>query len=99
MSSDEALAVLTFIGTVSVVIRPATIHFSTIRYNTRYDMLHNNKTRRVLARVLLVASEVCTADKPSLEYNAKHRLAWIFLISLFGKSPCIRTKKRKEGEH
>ena len=36
MSSDEALAVLTFIGMVSVVIRPATIHFSTI-YDTYPD--------------------------------------------------------------
>ena len=58
------------------------------QYDTRYDTLHNNKTRRVLPCVLLVGS----ADKPSLEYNAKH------CISLFGKSPCIRTKKQ-EGEH
>ena len=43
---------------------------------SRYDTLHNNKTRRVLPRVLLVGSE-----------------------GLFGKSLCIRTKKRKEGEH
>ena len=34
-----------------------------------------------------------------LKYNAKHCSAWIFLISLFGKSTCIRTKKWKEGEH
>ena len=93
--------------------RPATIHFSTIRYASRYschDTLHNNKTRRVLPRVLLVGSEVCTADKPSwkhacvccvrrIEYNAKHCSAWIFLVSLFGKSQCRRTKKRKEGGH
>ena len=57
-------------------------------YDTRYDTLHNNKTRRVLPRVLLVGSEVCTADKPSwkhacvccvrrIEYNAKHCSAWL----------------------
>ena len=68
----------------------------TIRYMIRYD---NNKTRRVLPRVLLVGSEVCTADKPSLEYNAKYYSAWIFLVNLFGIFFCIRTKKRKEGEH
>ena len=94
--------------------RPATIHFSTIRYVSQYschdmihDTIHNNKTRRVLPCVLLVGSEVCTADWKHacvccvryLEYNTKHCSAWIFLLSLFGKSPCIRTKKRKEGEH
>ena len=94
---------------------PATIFFPrydtyldtvvTVRYKIRY-ITHNNKT----PRVLLVGSEVCTADKPSwkhacvccvhhLEYNAKHCSAWIFLVSLFGKSLCIRTKNRKEGEH
>ena len=73
------------------------------RYSTRYDTLCSNKTRRVLARVLLVGSKVCTADKPSckhacvccvhhLEYDAKHCSAWIFLVSLFGKSLCIRKK-------
>ena len=36
---------------------------------------------------------------PDLKYNAKHCSAWIFLVSLFGKLLCIRTKKRKEGEH
>ena len=56
------------------------------------------------------ASEVCTADKPSwkhacicrvchLEYNAKHCSAWVFLVSLFGKLLCKRTKKWKEDEH
>ena len=52
-------------------------------------------------------SEVCAAGHwkhacvgvRRLEYNAKHCSAWIFLVSLFGKSLCIRTKKRKEGEH
>ena len=51
--------------------RPATIHFSTIQYVSRYSchdtirdmMLHNN----TMPRVLLVGSEVYTADKPSLE--------------------------------
>ena len=74
----------------------------------RYDTLHNNKTRRVLSRVLLVGSEVCTADKPSwkhtccvchLEYNAKHCSAWIFLLSLLRKSPCIIRTKKQESEH
>ena len=99
--------------------RPATIHFSMIRYvlymypdtvvKIQYDTLHNSKTRRVLPGVLLMGSDVCTADKPSwkhaciccvchLEYYAKHCSAWIFLVSLFGKSPYIRTKKWKEGE-
>ena len=95
--------------------RPATIHFSTIRIRipiqlSSYDTLHNNKTKRVLPPVLLVGSEICTADKPSwkhacvccvrhIGYNVKHCSVWIFLTSLFGKSPCRRTKKRKEGEH
>ena len=63
-----------------------------------------------MPHVLLMGSEVCTADKPSwkhecvccvyhLEYNAKHCSAWNFLVSLFRKSQCIRTKKGKEGEH
>ena len=58
--------------------------------------------------VLLVGSEVCTADKPSwkhacvccvhhLEYNAKHCSVWIFLVALFGKSSCKRTKEQKES--
>ena len=34
-----------------------------------------------------------------LEYNAKHCSVWIFLVGLFRKSPFIRTKKWKEGEH
>ena len=70
-----------------------TIRLYMIRYITR-----------VLPHLLLVGSEVCTADKPSwkhacdcvchLKYNAKHCSAWIFLASLFGKSLCIRTNKR-----
>ena len=43
------------------------------RYDTiqlsRYDTLHNNKTRKVLPRVLLVGSEVSTADKPTVVLN------------------------------
>ena len=58
-------------------------------------MIHDT----LLARVLLVGSEVSTADIGSthafvchLEYNAKHCSAWIFLVSLFGKSLCISGK-------
>ena len=70
--------------------RPATIHFSTIRhkypdtvvtipYTIRYDTLYNNKTRtrRVLPRVLLVGSEVCTADKPTAVDESTH----VFVVS------------------
>ena len=61
-----------------------------------HNTLHNNKTRRVLPRVLLVGS-VCTADIGSTHAfvytilnimlnTAQHGF---FLVSLFGKSPCI----------
>ena len=91
------------------IFRPATIHFSPIQlswYDT-HDTIRYITTKQGYC---LVGSDVCTADKPSrkhvcfccvchIEYNAKHCSAWIFLVSLFGKSLCIRTKKRKEGEH
>ena len=35
----------------------------------QYDTLHNNKTGRVLPRVWLVSSEVCTADKKIWGFN------------------------------
>ena len=96
-----------------VMGRPAMIHFSTIRYVSWYsypDTIHD--TIRYITcpspYVLLVSSEVCTADKPSWkhaciccvyhpEYNTQHCSAWIFLVSLFRKSPYIRTKKWREG--
>ena len=76
-------------------------------YDILYDMLRTIITAS--PHVLLVGSEVCTADKPSrkhaciccvhhLEYNAKYCSAWFFLFRLFGKSSCIRTTKWEEGE-
>ena len=40
----------------------------------------------VVSAVLNISKLIETPD------NAKHCSAWIFLVSLFGKSPCIRTK-------
>ena len=56
-----------------LVRRPATIHFSTIRYVSRYSC-HNtiHDTIRYITtkhRVLLLGSEVCTADKPSWKHT------------------------------
>ena len=55
------------------LFRPATIHFSTIRYVSQYschDTIHN--TIRYITTKRLVscswASEVCTADKPSWKH-------------------------------
>ena len=83
-------------------------HDTIVSQYSCHDTIHYITTKCLVS--CSWASEVCTADKPywkhayvycvhHLEHNAKHCSAWVFLVSLFGKSSCIRTKKRKEGEH
>ena len=84
--------------------RPAMIHFSTIQYVSRYschDTIHDTiryiTTKQEGYCLVSCSWAQKSVQLTSLVLNAKHCSAWI--VSFLGKSPCIRTKKRKEGEH
>ena len=77
------------VADVTCYTRPATIHFSAIRYISRYSC--HDTIRNITCpspRISLGGSEVCTADNPSwkhacvycvrhLEYNTKHCSPWV----------------------